>query len=64
MIPTAANGQLAAAAYQRDGGVVHSAFGLGVLTTTGTGITRIVVFAGGPDLVAGFGLPRRLPPGP
>jgi RNA polymerase sigma-70 factor (ECF subfamily) len=63
MVPTAANGQPAAAAYQRDGGGIHRAFGLGVLTTTGTGIARILVFAGGPDLVARFGLPGTLSPG-
>lgn len=57
MIPTRANGQPAAAAYRRDG----SAFGLGVLTTTPTGISRIVVFGGGADLVTRFGLPARIP---
>ena len=36
---------------------VHRAFGLGVLTPTATGISRIVVFAGGPALVARCGLP-------
>jgi hypothetical protein len=34
-----------------------AAFGLGVLTVTDAGIARIVVFGGGPDLVAKFGLP-------
>ncbi|WP_239123611.1 RNA polymerase subunit sigma-70 [Rhizocola hellebori] len=57
MIPIAANGQPAAAAYRRDGDGVHRAFGIGALTTTDTGITRIVVFGGGADLVAKFGLP-------
>jgi RNA polymerase sigma-70 factor (ECF subfamily) len=57
MIPTVANGQPAAAAYYRDAAGIHRAFGLGVLTVTGAGIARIVVFDGGPDLVARFGLP-------
>ena len=57
MIPTAANGQPAAAAYHRDAAGIHRAFGLGVLTVTDAGIARIVVFGGGPDLVARFGLP-------
>ncbi|BCJ39398.1 RNA polymerase sigma factor [Actinoplanes ianthinogenes] len=52
MIPTVANGQPAAAAY-RDG----KAFGLGVLTVSGAGIARILVFDGGADLVGRFGLP-------
>jgi RNA polymerase sigma-70 factor, ECF subfamily len=57
MIPTLANGQPAAAAYHRDSDGIHRALGLGVLTVTHTGIARIVVFGGGPDLVAKFGLP-------
>jgi RNA polymerase sigma-70 factor (ECF subfamily) len=57
MIPTVANGQPAAAAYYRDGDGTHRAFGLGVLTVTGTGVARILVFAGGPNLVTKFGLP-------
>lgn len=57
MIPTTANGQPAAAAYLRDGDGNHYAFGLGVLTVTDTGITRILVFGGGPPLLAKFGLP-------
>jgi RNA polymerase sigma-70 factor (ECF subfamily) len=57
MIPTVANGQPAAAAYIRDGDGIHSAFGLGVLTVTDAGIARILVFGGGPDLLAKFGLP-------
>jgi RNA polymerase sigma-70 factor (ECF subfamily) len=40
MLPTAANGQPAAAAYLRG-----EPFGVAVLTATGTGIARIVVFA-------------------
>ena len=60
MVPTVANGQPAAAAYERGGDGIHRAFGLGVLTTTGAGIARILVFGGGADLVAGFGLPQEL----
>jgi RNA polymerase sigma-70 factor, ECF subfamily len=57
MIPTIANGQPAAAAYQRHrDGNLHP-FGLAVLTVTDTGIARIFVFGGGPDLIATFGLP-------
>ena len=57
MIPTIANGQPAAVAYQRDrDGKLH-AFGLGVLSATDAGIARIFVFGGGPDLIATFGLP-------
>ena len=60
MIATTANGQPAAAAYHLDGDGVHRTFGLGVLTVTPTGISRILVF-GDPELVAKFGLPRVLP---
>jgi RNA polymerase sigma-70 factor (ECF subfamily) len=57
MIPTIANGQPAAVAYQRDrDGELH-AFGLGVLSVTDAGIARIFVFGGGPDLMATFGFP-------
>jgi RNA polymerase sigma-70 factor, ECF subfamily len=63
MIPALANGQPAAAAYHRDGHGTHHAYGLGVLTVTPAGIARIIVFAGGPDLVAKFGLPP-IHPGP
>jgi RNA polymerase sigma-70 factor (ECF subfamily) len=49
MARTLANGQPAAIARYRD-----SAYGLGVLTVTPTGIARITVF-GGPDLAARFG---------
>lgn len=55
MTPTLANGQPAAIASYRG-----SAFGLGVLTVTPTGITAITVFAGGPEMAARFGL---TPPG-
>jgi RNA polymerase sigma-70 factor (ECF subfamily) len=54
MVPTVANGQPAAIAHYRGG-----AFGLGVLTVTRAGISRITVFDGGPGLTARFG--RTLP---
>jgi RNA polymerase sigma-70 factor, ECF subfamily len=57
MTPTSANGQPAAAAYYRGGDGAYHALGVAVLTVTPAGITRITVFAGGPDLVATFGLP-------
>ncbi len=53
MARTLANGQPAGIARYRD-----SAYGLGVLTVTPTGIARITVFAGGPDLAARFGFPQ------
>ena len=56
MAATAANGQPAAATYLRGPDGVHRAFGLAVLTVTGTGIARIVVF-GDPGLVTRFGFP-------
>ena len=42
--------------YLRGTDGVHRAFGLAVLTVTGTGIARIVVF-GDPGLVTRFGFP-------
>jgi RNA polymerase sigma-70 factor (ECF subfamily) len=57
MTPTVANGQPAAAAYQRGDDGRYQAFGLGVLTVTGNGIAKITVFGGGPRLVESFGLP-------
>jgi RNA polymerase sigma-70 factor (ECF subfamily) len=60
MVPTTANGQPAAAAYRRSGDGTHQAFGIAVLTMSGAGIARIVVF-GDPDLFARFGLPQILP---
>jgi RNA polymerase sigma-70 factor, ECF subfamily len=61
MLPTAANGQPAAAAYHRSGDSYH-AYAIVVLTTTTTGIARIVVF-GDIGLFAKFGLPQVLPVG-
>ena len=57
MTPTVANGQPAAAAYQRGDDGRYHAFGLGVLTVTGDGIAKITVFGGGARLVEAFGLP-------
>ena len=56
MVPTAANGQLAAAAYHRNGDGVYQAYGIVSLTVTTTGIARLVVFAD-PGLFPIFGLP-------
>ena len=56
MVPTAANGQPAAAAYQRGADGTYRAFGIVVLTAAATGIARIVVF-GDPGLFGRFGLP-------
>jgi RNA polymerase sigma-70 factor, ECF subfamily len=57
MTPVLANGQPAAAAYQREDDGTHHALGVAILTVAPAGITRITVFGGGPGLVAGFGLP-------
>jgi RNA polymerase sigma-70 factor (ECF subfamily) len=62
MVPTAANGQPAAAAYLRGGDGSYRAYGIVVLTVTTTGIAGIVVFAD-PGLFASFGLPQVLPAG-
>jgi RNA polymerase sigma-70 factor (ECF subfamily) len=56
MVPTAANGQPAAAAYRRGSDGIYRAYGIVVLTAATTGIARIVVF-GGPGLLGRFGLP-------
>ena len=55
MIPTAANGQPAVAAYRRGHDGLHHPYGVHVLTVTASGIARIVVFLD-PSLVARFGL--------
>jgi RNA polymerase sigma-70 factor (ECF subfamily) len=55
MVPTAANGQPAAAAYQRGTDGTYRAFGIVVLTAATTGIARLVVF-GDPGLFGRFGL--------
>jgi len=56
MVPTAANGQPAAAGYRRGADGSHPAYGVVVLTVSTTGIARIVVF-GDPGLLGRFGLP-------
>jgi RNA polymerase sigma-70 factor, ECF subfamily len=61
MVATRANGQPAAGAYLRGTDGRHHAFGLGALTVSTTGITRIVVFGGGAAQLAPFGLPPILP---
>jgi RNA polymerase sigma-70 factor (ECF subfamily) len=63
MIPIVANGQPAAAAYQRQDDGNHHALGLAILTVTAAGITRITVFGGGPGQLAGFGLPATMTAG-
>ncbi|ADD42108.1 sigma-70 family RNA polymerase sigma factor [Stackebrandtia nassauensis] len=57
MLPTAANGQPAVAAYVRSADGIHRAFGIGVLTVSQEGISHVHVFGGGADLTATFGLP-------
>jgi RNA polymerase sigma-70 factor (ECF subfamily) len=56
MIPTAANGQPAAAVYRRGADGAYLAYGIVVLTTTSTAITRITVFAD-PAVLGSFGFP-------
>jgi RNA polymerase sigma-70 factor, ECF subfamily len=56
MVPTGANGQPAAAAYLRGEDGDYHAYGIAVLTSTTTGVARIVVF-GDPGLLPRFGLP-------
>jgi RNA polymerase sigma-70 factor (ECF subfamily) len=62
MIPTAANGQPAFAAYARDNRGGYHAHGICVLTLTGTRVSRIVSF-NDPGLFAVFGFASRLPAG-
>ena len=57
MMPTAANGQPALAAYQRDQAGVYRAHAIQVLTPTGSGLARIVSF-NDPRLFEVFGLPE------
>jgi len=56
MVPAAANGQPAAAAYFRGADGDYRAYGIVVLTVTPAGIARIVVFAD-PGLLGRFGRP-------
>ena len=60
MIPTAANGQPALAAYWRGPDGVRHAHAVQVLTVTAAQVARVVVFQD-PGLFASFGLPRTLP---
>jgi RNA polymerase sigma-70 factor (ECF subfamily) len=57
LVPTAANGQPAFAAYQRDPGGAYRAHAVLVLDLSPAGITRIVIFLE-PDLFERFGLPH------
>jgi RNA polymerase sigma-70 factor, ECF subfamily len=57
MTPVLANGQPAAATYQRADDGTHHAMGVAILTVAPDGISRITVFGGGPGLMALFGLP-------
>src|SRR6516225_11619615 len=57
LVPVAANGQAAFAAYQRGPGVAYLAYAITVPLVTGTGIARVVTFFS-PDLFGPFGLPR------
>src|ERR1700734_4196348 len=57
MTATRANGQPGAVTYYRTEDRTHHALGVAVLTTAPTGIVRITVFPGGPQLVAEFGFP-------
>ena len=61
MLPTAANGQPAAAAYLRGVDGTYRAYAIVVLTASTAGIARIAVF-GDPGLFTPFGLPQTLPP--
>ncbi len=60
MVPTAANGQPAFAAYLRGHDGVHRAHAVQVLTVSGSGIAHIVSF-NQPELFAIFGWPQALP---
>jgi RNA polymerase sigma-70 factor, ECF subfamily len=60
MVPSAANGQPAAAAYLRGSDHSYRAYAIVVLTVTRTGIARLVVFAD-PGLFTRFGLPQVQP---
>ena len=60
MIPTAANGQPALAAYRRGRDGVRRAYAVQVLTVTASRVARVVAFLD-PGLFAVFGLPPVLP---
>jgi len=59
MLPTVANGQPAAASYHHAEDGLYHAYGIVILTTTTTAITRITLF-GDPGLPRLFGLPDTL----
>src|SRR2546430_13401721 len=60
MIPTAANGQPALAAYMRDHDGIYRAHSICVLTTAASRVTRVTSF-NDPGLFATFGLPHAAP---
>jgi RNA polymerase sigma-70 factor (ECF subfamily) len=60
LLPAAANGQAAFAAYRREKDGVHRAHGVCVLTVTPSGLSRVVSF-NDPGLFATFGLPESVP---
>jgi RNA polymerase sigma-70 factor (ECF subfamily) len=60
MIPIAANGQPAFAAYMRENDGVYRAHAIQVLTVTRSGLSRVVSFNDS-GLVAAFGLPESVP---
>jgi len=60
MIPTAANGQLALAAYLRQHDGVYRAHSICVLTIAGSHVARVTSF-NDPGLFASFGLPQAAP---
>jgi RNA polymerase sigma-70 factor, ECF subfamily len=57
MVPTVANGQPAAVAYQLDGDGAYAPFAVAVLTVSAAGIGRITLF-GDPGVLARFGADR------
>jgi RNA polymerase sigma-70 factor, ECF subfamily len=57
MVPTVANGQPAAVAYQLDGDGAYAPFAVAVLTISAAGIGRITLF-GDPGVLARFGADR------
>lgn len=61
LVPTAANGQPAVAAYLVDADGTYRAYGVMVIALEGEAITSITGFAGYPALVPRFGLPPVLP---
>jgi RNA polymerase sigma-70 factor (ECF subfamily) len=60
MIPVAANGQPALAAYIRGHDGVHRAHAIQVLTIAASRVTRVTSF-NDPGLFAAFGLPQTVP---